>query len=113
MLGHLGEGLPFLLQRIDFAYVRPWFDPDARPDLKRKPSEYLKDNMLVTTSGNYLQAAVMCTCEAMGLDRILLATDHPYEDSDECMEFLESLPVSQGDKDRVYSLNAVELGFSA
>ena len=112
MLGHLGEGLPFLLQRIDFAYVRPWFDPDARPDLKRKPSEYLKDNMLVTTSGNYLQAAFMCTREAMGLDRILLATDHPYEDPDECMEFLESLPISQEDKDRVYSLNAVELGFA-
>ena len=113
MLGHLGEGLPFLLQRIDFAYVRPWFDPDARPDLKRKPSDYLKNNVLVTTSGNYLQPAFMCTYEAMGLSRILLATDYPYEDSDECMRFIENLPISEGDRDRIYGLNAVELGLAA
>ena len=112
MLGHLGEGLPFLLQRIDFAYVRPWFDPDARPDLKRKPSDYLKSNVLVTTSGNYLQPAFMCTYEAMGLNRILLATDYPYEDSDECMQFIENLPISEGDRDRIYGLNAVELGLA-
>jgi predicted TIM-barrel fold metal-dependent hydrolase len=113
MLGHLGEGLPFLLQRIDFAYVRPYFHADARPDLKRKPSDYLKENMFVTTSGNYLQAAFMCTYEAMGLDRILLSTDYPYEDPKECMAFLENLPISQDDKNRIYSLNAAELGFAA
>jgi len=109
IIGHLGEGLPFLLQRIDFAYVRPWFDPDARPDLKKKPSEYLKSNTFMTTSGNYLPSAFMCTYEAMGVDRILLATDYPYEDSIECMQFLESLPITQGDKDKIYSLNADQL----
>jgi predicted TIM-barrel fold metal-dependent hydrolase len=77
ILGYLGEGLPFLLQRIDFAYERPWFDPDARPDLERKPSDYLKENTFVTTSANYLPAAFMCTYEALGMDRILLATDYP------------------------------------
>jgi predicted TIM-barrel fold metal-dependent hydrolase len=110
MLGHLGEGLPFLFQRVDFAYVRPWYHADARPDLKRKPSDYLKDNMLVTTSGNYLSAAFMCTYESLGLDRILLSTDYPYEDPKECMAFLESLPISDDDKERVYSLNAMKLG---
>jgi len=110
MLGHLGEGMPFLAQRIDFAYVRPWFDPDARPDLEKKPSEYLRENVFITTSGNYLQPAFMCTYEAMGIERILLATDYPYEDSGECMQFLEGLPISQEDKDKIYSLNANRLG---
>lgn len=113
MLGHLGEGLPFLMQRIDFAHVRPWFDPDARPNLKRKPSDYLRDNMFVTTSGNYLPAAFICTWEVMGIDRILLATDYPYEDSNECMHFLEELPIEPQDRQRIYYQNAGQFGIVA
>ncbi len=112
VLGHLGEGLPFVLQRIDFAYVRPWFEPAARPNLKKKPSEYLKENVFVTTSGNYLQPAFMCTYETLGIDRILLSTDYPYEDSDECLQFLESLPINDEDKNKMYSLNAGQLGIT-
>lgn len=106
ILGHLGEGLPFLIQRVDFAYVRPWFDPDARPNLKRKPSDYLRENMFVTTSGNYLAAAFMCAYESLGIDRILLATDYPYEDSTECVRFLEELPITGEERDKVYFRNA-------
>jgi predicted TIM-barrel fold metal-dependent hydrolase len=111
ILGHLGEGLPFLFKRIDWAYVRP-FDPAARPKLSRKPSEYLKDNVLVTTSGNYFAPAFTCTYEALGIENILLGSDYPYEDPEECIEFIEGLPVSQDDKDRIYSVNARRLGFT-
>ena len=110
ILGHLGEGLPFLMQRVDFAYVRPWFDPDARPDLMRKPSDYLRENMFVTTSGNYLPAAFMCAYESLGVDRILLGTDYPYEDSGECVRFLEELPITGEDRDRIYFKNAGWVG---
>jgi predicted TIM-barrel fold metal-dependent hydrolase len=112
ILGHLGEGLPFILQRIDFPYVRPHFktDPGFLPDLKKMPSDYLKNNMFVTTSGNYLQPAFICTKEALGLERILLGTDHPYEDSGECLQFLEGLPLSKEDRDMIYSLNARQVG---
>ena len=108
ILGHLGEGLPFVLQRIDFPYVRPHFkkDPGFRPDLNKKPSEYLRHNMWVTTSGNYLPAAFMCTRDALGIDRILLSTDYPYEDAGECVQFLESLPLSATEKEKVYYQNA-------
>ena len=109
ILGHLGEGLPFLMKRIDWAYARP-FDPHARPKLSKKPSEYLKNNVFVTTSGNYYQPAFMCTYEAMGIDKILLGTDYPYEDPEECIQFLEGLPLSQEDKDKIYSINASQLG---
>lgn len=112
ILGHLGEGLPFILQRVDFPFVRPHFktDPGFLPELKKKPSDYLKENMVVTTSGNYLEPAFMCTKEALGLDRILLGTDYPYEDSSECMQFIEGLPISQEEKDKIYSLNASQVG---
>jgi predicted TIM-barrel fold metal-dependent hydrolase len=109
ILGHLGEGLPFLLKRIDWAYVRP-FDPDARPTLAKKPSEYLKNNVFVTTSGNHFKPAFMCTYEALGIDRILLGTDYPYEDAGECMQFLGGLPLSEAERKMMYFANAGQLG---
>ena len=112
ILGHLGEGLPFIFQRIDFAYVKPWVDPDTRPELKKKPSDYLKENMFVTTSGNYLQPAFLCTYEVMGVNRILLATDHPYESSKDCIQFLEGLPILGEEKEKIYYLNARNFGIT-
>ena len=111
ILGHLGETLPFLFNRIDWAYVRP-FDPEARPKLKKKPSEYLKNNVFVTTSGNHYTPAFMCTYEAMGIDRILLGTDFPYEDTEECMQFVKQLPITQEEKEKVYYRNAAQLGIA-
>lgn len=110
ILGHLGEGLPFLLARIDYPYVIPWFDPNARPELNKKPSDYFKNNVFVTTSGNYYEPAFMCTYEAMGIDRILLGTDYPYEDPDECIRFLEGLSIPKEEKDKIYYGNAYQLG---
>ena len=73
-------------------------------------SDRATDDMLVTTSGNYLPAAFKCTVEALGIDRVLLATDYPYEDSQECMRFLEGLPIAVGDRAKIYSQNATQAG---
>ena len=111
ILGHLGEGLPFVSQRIDFPYVRPHFksDPGNVPELKRKPSDYLKENMFMTTSGNYLEPAFMCAKAAMGVERILLGTDYPYEDSGECMDFLRGLPLREKERNAIYRENAAKI----
>jgi predicted TIM-barrel fold metal-dependent hydrolase len=111
ILGHLGEALPFLLKRIDWAYVRP-LDPSDRPTIGKKPSEYLQNNVFVTTSGNYYEPAFMCTRAALGIDRILLATDFPYEDQNECLDFIEQLPIPEQEKEKVYFKNAAQLGIS-
>lgn len=112
ILGHLGEGLPFILERINFAYVRPNFeaDPGVRPKLAKKPGDYIKEHMFVSTSGNYLNPAFFCTRDALGIDRIVLATDYPYESSTECMDFLEDLPLSRREREAIYSRNAARLG---
>ena len=109
ILGHLGETLPFLMTRIDWAYVRP-FDPAARPKIEKKPSEYLRNNVYLTTSGNYYEPAFRCTVEAMGIDRILLGTDYPYEDMAESVQFVEGLPISEGDKEKICYRNAERIG---
>jgi predicted TIM-barrel fold metal-dependent hydrolase len=115
ILGHYGEGLPFLIQRIDHPFARPYIrasDPDAVPDLRKFPSAYLRENMLVTTSGNYFAGAFECARAALGIDKMLLATDYPYEDMGECLAFLESLDLSDEDRSRLYRRNAAELGFA-
>ncbi len=113
ILGHYGEGLPFLMQRIDHPFVRPHLkasDPEVVPPLKRVPSEYLRDNMLMTTSGNYLPAAFKCAREALGMERIMLGTDYPYEEMGECMGFLEGLELTQAEREQLYYRNAEHLG---
>ena len=109
IIGHLGEGLPFFMERIDWAYMKP-FDPSLRPTISKKPSDYLRNNILVTTSGNYYEPAFRCTYEAMGADRILLGTDYPYEEMKDCMSFLERLNIPEGDKEKIYHLNAKRIG---
>jgi predicted TIM-barrel fold metal-dependent hydrolase len=112
ILGHLGEALPFLLARMDYPYVIPWFDRATIPPLEKKPSDYFRNNVFVTTSGNYYKPAFMCTYEAMGVERILLGTDYPYEDPKECMRFLEALSLSQEDQGKIYYQNAKQIGFA-
>jgi predicted TIM-barrel fold metal-dependent hydrolase len=109
ILGHLGETLPFLIERIDWAWVRP-FNPKARPQIAKRPSEYLKTNVWVSTSGNYYEPAFKCTVEALGIDRIILGTDYPYEDASDCMDFIAGMNLSQEDQDKIYFKNAERMG---
>ncbi|OFW58352.1 MAG: hypothetical protein A2133_01885 [Actinobacteria bacterium RBG_16_64_13] len=115
VLGHLGEGLPFHMQRMDWAFDRPHAKADkgAVPPLRRKPSEYFRSNFMVTTSGNYLPAAFKCTRESLGMDMIMLGTDYPYEDLDECFAFLNGLGLSAEEQAALYEGNAARLGIRA
>lgn len=113
ILGHFGEALPFLMERIDFPFVKPWFDPAERPQIERKPSDVLRENMLVTTSGRYYEPAFRCTVEALGIDHILLGTDHPYETMADGVQFIEGLSLSPGDKEKIYYRNAQSMGLVA
>lgn len=105
ILGHLGEALPFLLTRIDYAYVKLRFILTDMPKISKKPSDYLKSNVYVTTSGMCFKPAFMCTYHALGIDKIAFATDYPYEEMSEIIQFLDNLPISEEDKQKIYYLN--------
>ncbi len=86
-LGHLGETLPFLLWR---------FDSRARlygVKLAKKPSEYIKENIVVTTSGMCATEPLDCTIAALGHDRVMFAADYPFEASEEAGKFLDETPL--------------------
>ena len=47
ILGHFGEGLMHWLYRVDFDFNKPWMAKARRPDIERKPSDYLRSKRLV------------------------------------------------------------------
>ncbi|MBN1322130.1 MAG: amidohydrolase [Thermoleophilia bacterium] len=115
VLGHYGEGLPFLLHRMDWLHDRPHAKADkgALVQLAKKPSRYLRENFMVSTSGNYLEAAFRCTRDALGMERILLGTDYPFDNPNECLAFLEGLGLSDEEQSALYERNAARLGILA
>ena len=74
--------------------------------LKRLFSEYVKENILITTSGKYQPEALVCAVSALGSDRILFAADYPWVSPKEAVELIERTPLSDSDKERIYHRNA-------
>ena len=105
ILGHLGEGLPFAMHRLN---DHTWRSA-ARRGLKKTPLQYIRENLLVTTSGNWYEPAFLCTLLALGADNILFAIDWPYEANKTGMDFLKKLSISDSDKEKIAHGNAERL----
>jgi len=100
VLGHMGEALPFWVYRMDYMW---------RGKLRRKPSEYLKQNFVITTSGVNFHPTLRYCHEIMGPERIMFAVDYPYQDTHEAVAFMKTAPLSDTDLDRVAFGNAEAL----
>jgi 2,3-dihydroxybenzoate decarboxylase len=90
-LGHLGETLPFLLWR---------FDSRAGPNfyaikLGKTPSQYFKDNFVVTTSGMCSPEPLACTIATLGHERIMFAADYPFESAEEAGHFIDGVALDE------------------
>jgi 5-carboxyvanillate decarboxylase len=108
VVGHLGEGLPFWLFRLDFMHasmVRSRRYPGAG-ELKRKPSDYLKENVWVTTSGMQWAPAILFCQQVLGMDRVLYAMDYPYQFVPEEVKVTDELAISEADRKKLYQTNA-------
>jgi 5-carboxyvanillate decarboxylase len=111
VVGHLGEGLPFWLFRIDFMHagmVRAKRYPGAQP-LKMKPSEYFKRNIWVTTSGMQWAPAILFAQQVLGVDRVLYAMDYPYQFVPDEVKVTDELPIGAADRKKLYQGNAEEV----
>ena len=104
VLGHLGEGIPPLLERID---NRLSFVPNPHVKSKHTVEYYFNNNIYVTTSGNLSYNSFDAAVDKMGIDRLLFETDYPYEGVEEMMEFVRSIPLSEEDRKKLYYENAV------
>jgi 2,3-dihydroxybenzoate decarboxylase len=99
-LGHLGETLPYLLWR---------FDSRAKlygVKLGKKPSDYIKENFVVTTSGMSSAEPLNCALAALGNDRVMFAADYPFEQASEAGEFLDNTPLGEPVREGIAFKNA-------
>jgi len=105
IMGHLGEGLPFAMHRMNDHTL----EAARRRGLKKTPLGYIRDHLYVTTSGNWYEPAFLCTLLALGADRILWAIDWPYEANRTGMEFWQALSLSDADREKIAHGNAERL----
>jgi 2,3-dihydroxybenzoate decarboxylase len=106
VIGHMGEGLPFCLDRIDNRYFWEHEMAAIPPKLKRKPSDYIRDNIVVTTSGMNFSTPLLATIQALGIDNVLFAADYPFETVRESVDAIDNVAIADRDKEKLYSLNA-------
>jgi predicted TIM-barrel fold metal-dependent hydrolase len=102
ILGHLGEALPFWLWRIDSRGAEASKFPKSL-------SQYFKENFYVTTSGMFWEPVIQFVCSVMGADRVLFAVDYPYESGKTAIQVVESISMSDEDKEKIFHGNAERL----
>ncbi len=109
VIGHMGEGLPFWLPRID--HKMELFHKIKAPERKlhKKPSEYFLENFYITTSGMNYEDPFMLAHKVMGPDRILFAVDYPAEEAQEPVRMMDAAPISDEDKQKIYHQNSEKL----
>jgi 2,3-dihydroxybenzoate decarboxylase len=105
ILGHMGEGLPFLLWRINHSFsklFRPEGENVAFRDLFCK-------HFYITTSGNFSNPALLCSVMELGVDRILFSVDWPYVQNAPGTAWMEGIPLSDEDREKILNGNAKRL----
>jgi 5-carboxyvanillate decarboxylase len=100
VVGHLGEGLPFWMFRLDFMHRAQVSSKryECLKPLKRKVSDYLRENVYFTTSGMAWEPAIMFTRSVVGPDRVLYAMDYPYQYVLEEVTAMDRLPLTDDEK---------------
>ena len=101
IIGHMGEGLPMMLDRVDQV-----FDEFAATHLQRTVARTILDQVWITTSGFFSLPPFMAALLAFGADRILFSVDYPHSSNRNGADFLARLPVSPADKIKLAHANA-------
>ena len=105
VLGHLGETIPFQLERIDNRWAAV-SRAGGGNKLQKMPSQYFKENFVVTTSGMFTHPQLLLTLAVLGADSVLFAVDYPMEEPQEAVTFMDTAPISDEDKEKIYHRNA-------
>jgi predicted TIM-barrel fold metal-dependent hydrolase len=106
ILGHNGEMVPFMLDRVSGFYER-------NPDHRRSLMTVWHENIWVTTSGMFTLTPFASLICATKVDRIMYSVDYPFEDNKDGEEFLKKLEksglVSEEDIEKIRYKNAEKL----
>jgi 2,3-dihydroxybenzoate decarboxylase len=102
ILGHLGEGLPFLIWRINHSLSRP-----GNKTLSFRDA--FSGHFYVTTSGFFSHPALLCCVMELGIDRILFSVDYPFIENKPAVEWMRTVPLCAEDREKMLHGNAERL----
>jgi uncharacterized protein len=103
VIGHMGEMLPFMLQRVDDNL------PPRVTGLEHLPSEYVLRNVHITTSGLFSVPPLLCALMVFGADRVMFSVDWPYAPNEDGRRLLDAAPLAPADLERLAHGNAERL----
>jgi 2,3-dihydroxybenzoate decarboxylase len=110
IIGHLGEHIPFDMWRINH-----WFEDVKKPlglaaTCKRTIRDYFRDNIWITTSGNFSTSTLKyCIEELGGANRIMFSTDYPFESFHDACTWFDGLELKEGEQEAIGRENAKRL----
>ena len=107
ILGHMGEGLPYSMWRIDNR--NGWVKAPKTYPAKKTFGEYFQNNFHITTSGNFRTQTLIDAMLEIGADRILFSTDWPFENVDHAAHWFDAASISEADRVKIGRTNAEKL----
>ena len=108
ILGHLGEGIPYLLPRMQHR-LDEQREGEKGSKARHRASYYFAQNFWLTTSGHFHTAAFLQAVEQIGRDRILFSIDYPYEQMDVAGRWFDELQINRDLKEQIGRENANKL----
>jgi predicted TIM-barrel fold metal-dependent hydrolase len=93
-----------MLDRIDETTAA-----QAKSLLKRSVKQTIVDQVWITTSGFFTLAPFMAALVTFGADRIMFSVDYPFASNARARAFLDTLPVSSADREKIAHGNADRL----
>jgi predicted TIM-barrel fold metal-dependent hydrolase len=109
IIGHMGEVLPFMIDRASGA-LRGAIALDAfTTQMQLTPSEYLRRNFHITTSGFFSDPPLRCAIDVIGADRVMFSVDSPFSDNAKGAAFIRSAALSDSEREQISHANAERL----
>jgi 2,3-dihydroxybenzoate decarboxylase len=107
VLGHLGEGIPAYLWRID--HRNEWMKARHRYAAKKWVADYFRENFVLTTSGNFSTSALNQAIAEVGVDRVLWSADYPFENISDAADWFDIVPLGEAEREAIGRTNAQKL----
>ena len=79
---------------------------DRAPKTQLTMEEYFCRNFVLTTSGVEDHLALEYSIRKVGIDNVMWAIDYPYQPTKPAVDFMDSAPVSEVQRAKLYPLNA-------
>jgi len=106
VIGHAGEGLPYWLYRIDYMQRNVREASGRARKLEALPSDYLKSNIFITSSGVAWEPAILFEQQVLGVSQVMYAMDYPYQATVAEVAASDHFDMDAADKKAFFQTNA-------